>query len=86
MKKYLGIIKLVTETAIGVNIRVLTKFSSSKSYIAKWMDMYPNAHKILLDNNESLEQFFKDFEDYTAVTKTEKVRAEKLYQRFMNEE
>jgi len=86
MKKHLGIIKVENESSIGVNVRILTKFSDSKSCLEEWMKLYPNHEKIILDNNELLENFFKDFEDFTPVTEQEKKRAQKLYEKFMGQD
>ena len=47
MEKYLGIAKVVSESMIGVDIKILTKFSDDKSYIEKWFELYPDSdHKI----------------------------------------
>ena len=78
MKKYIGIVKNKTESHIGLDIRILTKFSNSKVQIKKWMKLYPDAEKIMLNNTNELEKFFTDFEDCTPVTKSEKEYAQKL--------
>ena len=80
MDKYLGIIKKETKSAIGIDIKILTKFSNSKKTLRQWMKLYPKAKKVLLDNNTELESFFKDFEDCSPVTEQEKKEAEKLYE------
>lgn len=65
MKKYIGIIKHKNESMMGLDIRILVKFSNKKSELKKWMKLYPKEEKIILDNNEMLNDFFSDFEDYT---------------------
>lgn len=85
MMKYLGIIKKQTESAIGINIQILTKFSNSKSSIKQWTKLYPSSETILLNNSVELEKFFMDFEDNTPVTEIEKVEAKKLYEKLMKE-
>ena len=85
MKKYLGIVKKETETAIGVDIRILTKFSNSRAVLKRWMKLYPSSETILLNNNEALEKFFADFEDLAPITKEQKLWAKKLYHDFMND-
>lgn len=82
MDKYLGIVKLETESAIGIDIEILTKFSDSKNILEQWMKLYPNAKSIFLENNIELESFFKDFEDWHLVTEKEKNEAKKLYEEF----
>jgi hypothetical protein len=79
MEKYLGIVKKETESAIGVEIKILTRFSNSKRLLKQWRKLYPKAKNILLENTAELELFFKDFEDYSPVTKEEKEGAQKLY-------
>lgn len=59
MDKYLGIIKKETKSAIGIDIKILTKFSNSKKTLRQWMKLYPKAKKVLLDNNAELESFLK---------------------------
>ena len=86
MKKYLGLLKLETESFTGVSIRILTKFSNSKSVIKKWMKLYSDSANIILDNNELLDEFFKDFEDYTPITDEEKTTAQKLYEEFIKQQ
>ena len=54
MDKYLGIIKKETKSAIGIDIKILTKFSNSKKTLRQWMKLYPKAKKVLLDNNTEL--------------------------------
>lgn len=83
MKKYLGIIKIETESFIGVNVRILTKFSDYKRVINKWAKSYPNAKKIIIKNDEVLNSFFKDFEDFKPVTEEEKKESQKLYDEIM---
>lgn len=85
MKKYLGIIKKETESMVGLDIRILTRFSNSKEEIKKWMKLYPNAEKIMLNNTDELEKFFADFEDNTPITRSEKEYAQKLYESIMND-
>lgn len=85
MKKYLGIVKKQTESAIGLDIRIRTKFSNSKSTIRQWMKLYPSFENILLDNSENLEKFFMDFEDTMPVTEAEKNEARRLYEEFMKD-
>lgn len=86
MDRYLGIAKKETETAIGINMQILTKFASSKKTLKQWMKLYPKAKKILLENNTELESFFKDFEDCTPVTEEEKKQAKKLYENIMKDD
>lgn len=85
MKKYLGIIKKETESASGINIIILTRFSDYKRALRKWMKLYPNAKNIIIENSIGLETFFKDFEDCTPVTEEEKNEAKKLYQSIMED-
>lgn len=82
MKKYLGIVKETTESAIGVNVRILTKFSNYKRVLKKWMKLHNNTG-IILENNSVLESFFEDFEDYRPVTDAEKAAAQKAYENLM---
>ena len=70
MDKYLGIIKKETKSAIGIDIKILTKFSNSKKTLRQ----------------PELESFFKDFEDCSPVTEQEKKEAEKLYENIMKDE
>lgn len=86
MKKYLGILKLETESFTGVNIRILTKFSNSKSLIKKWMNLYSDKENIILDNNEQIDEFFKDFEDFTPITDEEKARDREFYKEFIKQQ
>lgn len=67
MKKYLGILKTETETFTGIDIRIISKFSNSKAQIEQWKKLYPNSKCIILDNNELLNNFFEDFEDFMKV-------------------
>lgn len=83
MKKYLGIIKTETESFSGASVRILTKFSDYKRVINKWAKSYPNAKKIIIKNDEVLNSFFKDFEDFKPVTEEEKKEAQKLYDKIM---
>jgi hypothetical protein len=85
MEKYLGIVKKVKESAIGIDISILTKFSNSKRILKKWMKLYSNCEHILIENNAELEAFFKDFEDFSPVTEDEKKSAKELYDKFMKE-
>jgi hypothetical protein len=71
MEKYLGIVKKETKSAIGVNIKVLTRFSNSKELLMQWMKLYPKSKNILLKNTAELELFFKDFEDCSPLTEEE---------------
>ena len=82
MKKYLGIVKITTRAATGVELKVLTKFSSSKSYIEKWLRLYPDSENLVLMNNEDIQGFFEDFLDVTPVTEKEKKEAIKAYEKF----
>lgn len=85
MKKYLGIVKKKVESANGLDIRIRTKFSNSKSEIKQWMKLYPLSENILLNNSEDLEKFFMDFEDFIPMTKTEKIEAERLLEELMKD-
>lgn len=60
---YLGILKKVTETMIGVDMQMITKFADNESELEEWMRSYPKHKGIILKNNEILEDFFEDFED-----------------------
>ena len=82
MKKYLGIVKITTRAATGIELKVLTKFSSSKSYIEKWLRLYPDSENLVLMNNEDIQGFFEDFLDVTPVTEKEKKEAIKAYEKF----
>lgn len=86
MKKYLGIVKKETESAIGLNIRIFTKFSNSKSKIKQWMKLYPSSENILLNNSKDLEKFFTDFEDFTPITEAERAKAERLLEELMKDD
>lgn len=79
MEKYLGIVKKETESEIGIVIKILTRFSNSKSLLMQWIELYPKAKNIILENTAELDCFFKDFEDVSPVTEEEKKEAEKLY-------
>ena len=57
MKKYLGIIKIEIESIAGLNLKILTKFSNEKYYLEKWLRLYPNSKKLILENNEELQDF-----------------------------
>jgi hypothetical protein len=72
MEKYLGIVKKETKSSIGVDIKISTRFSNSKSLLMQWMKLYPKTKNILLENTAELELFFKDFEDCSPVTEEEK--------------
>lgn len=82
MKKYLGIAKIMRESMIGVDIKILTKFSDDKSYIEKWFKLYPDSEKIILENNHELTRFFEDFEDFSPVTDSEREEASIAYEKF----
>jgi hypothetical protein len=86
MEKYLGIVKKETQSASGINISILTRFSSSKRVLRKWMKLYPNDENILIENTAELETFFKDFEDISPITEDEKKTAEELYDGLIGEE
>lgn len=75
MKKYIAIIKLTTEYAIGVNIRVITRFADSKEYLQKWMQLYPHGQKGIMQNTEVLQSLFYEFRDLTPVTEEEVIEA-----------
>ncbi len=75
MKKYIAIIKLTTEYAIGTNIRIVTRFSNSKDYLQKWMQMYRCGQKAILNNTEVLQSLFYEFRDLTPITEEEKAEA-----------
>ena len=68
MKKYLGIVKKETESSIGIDVKILTKFANSKVLLMRWMKLYPKTEHIILENNAKLESFFKDFEDLNPIT------------------
>ena len=72
MMKYIGIIKLSTEYAIGVNIRIITRFSNSKDYLRNWMRLYHQGEKVILTNTEALQSIFAEFVDRTPITDEEK--------------
>ena len=82
MEKYLGIVKVVSESMIGVDIKILTKFSDDKSYIEKWFELYPDSEKIILQNNYELKSFFGDLEDFSPVTESERKEARRAYEQF----
>ena len=86
MKKYLGIIKIEIESIAGLNLKILTKFSNEKYYLEKWLRLYPNSKKLILENNEELQDFFKDFEDNSPVTQDEFNTSKSLYERFIIKE
>ena len=86
MEKYLGIVKKETEAAAGINIKILTRFSNSKSMLMQWMGLYPKSKNIILENTAELDCFFKDFEDCSPVTEEEKKEAKKLYGNLMKNE
>ena len=72
MKKYIAIIKLTTEYAIGTNIRIITRFANSRDYLQKWMQMYPHGQKAILNNTEVLQSLFYEFRDLTPITEQER--------------
>ncbi len=86
MEKYLGIVKRETESEIGIDIKILTRFSNSKSLLKQWTKLYPKAKNIILENTAELDCFFKDFEDVSSVTEEEKKEAKKLYNNCINDE
>lgn len=83
MEKFLGIVKKETKSAIGVQVRLLTKFENSKEKLEEWMKMYPDAESIVLENTTELDLFFRDFEDYTPMTEEEKRKAKEAYDNLM---
>ena len=86
MEKYVGILKIEIHVPNGILQRVLTRFSSEKSYLEKWQKMYPESKLLILQNTEEFEEFFESFEDYTPVTKQEyeeTQRVQKLYEKLM---
>ncbi len=85
MKKYLGIVRKATESMVGLDIRILTKFSDRKQDLQQWIKLYPGSESIIMDNTEQLEHFFECFEDFTPMTADEKQNAQKLYQELMQE-
>lgn len=82
---YIGIVKKVTETMVGVDMQIITKFANDESILEGWMRLYPEQQGIIMDNNEILEKFFKDFEDVTHLTYEESLIAEKLYRQLSDE-
>ena len=68
MKKYLGIVKK-ENNSVTKSLKVLTRFSDDKSYLERWFKSFSGSEHIILDNNEELQDFFRDFEDYSLVSK-----------------
>lgn len=79
MEKFIGIVKKETRTAIGVQTRLLTRFEDTKEKLDEWIKIYPGVESIVLDNTAELDQFFRDFEDYTPMTEEEKAKAKAAY-------
>ena len=52
---YLGIVKKVTETMVGVDMQIITKFANDEETLEGWMRLYPEQEGIILNNNELLE-------------------------------
>ena len=85
MEKFIGIVKRETKSAIGVQVRLLTRFEDSKEKLEEWMKIYPDAESIVLENTTELDLFFRDFEDYTPMTEEEKERAREAYDNLMKD-
>ena len=79
MKKYIGLIKMSIEGATGTSVRLYSKFSDSVSYLQKWSLLYPNEDFMVIENDQDMEAFFRDFEDLTPVTEKEIREAQKLW-------
>lgn len=89
MKKYLGIIKIETESMIGVDLQIKSKFSDEKAYLEEWSKLYQNCEQYIMDNNETLQSIFESFEDFTPVTGKEKAKvkeARKLLDEMMKQD
>lgn len=86
MGKYLGIIKIVTWSQIGVNIQLKTKVFDSLETLEEWKKIYPGTESIILESNDSLESFFFDFDDFTLITKKQNENARKMYEELMKSE
>ena len=82
MEKYLGITKIMSESMIGINIKILTRFSDDKAYLERWFELYPDSEKIILKNNRELKIFFEDFEDFFPVTEREREETHIAYEEF----
>ena len=67
MEKYIGLIKITNESMMGIDIKLLSRFASSKSYLEKWFRMYPDLEHVIIDNSEENESFFIDYEDISTV-------------------
>lgn len=87
-RKYLGIIKCLSHSMSGINLKIITKSSEDKSLIEDWMKSYPKEEQILIECDEKTADFFNDFEDISlnAMTEDERKSAYELYKKCMNEE
>lgn len=83
MKKYVGIIKLSTETMVGVDFHLLSMFSDDIEDIEEWKMLYPKSQLIIVENNSDLQKFFEEFEDNMPITEKDKEAARKLYKKLM---
>lgn len=86
MKRYIGMVKKVKQGMSGVQIKILVRFSDSESYLREWTGLYNNSESFILENNEELEKFFRDFEDFAPVTEEERKYALKLYEELMKDD
>lgn len=89
--RFIGIVKIVTESMIGVRYELKTKFSNDLVYLEKWLKLYPDAEHIILDKNdiknfEAIKEFLEVFEDLTPVLAHEHFIAQKLYEKFAKED
>lgn len=86
MSRYLGIIKKVSSGMIGTNISIITKTSIHEETIKRWQEDFPNCENIIIPYESSnVDDFFKDFEDFSPKTKEDKLIAEQMYRDLMNE-
>ena len=87
IKKYLGIVKVETESMSGIRVDLRVKFSDDKSCIERWMELYPNCDKLIFDNTPELDRFFGCFLlQYNGFTQEEREAGEKAYRELMIEE
>jgi hypothetical protein len=82
INKYIGIVKIETESMVGLDVQLLTKSYNDIETINEWFNLYPESKHIILENNSELNEMFSSFEDLTPVTEEEKngyEEAKKLY-------
>ena len=84
MKKYIGIVKVKSlEPAVEGSYRIITKFSNKKAHLLEWLEDFPGAQALVIENSETLQIFFADFQDIHPVTEVKKIKVIEVYEHFM---